>query len=155
MSKTIKDYLPYYLGQDVNYPIDGSPFKLIGITERGSLLIKGDFSGGTHNVNQVGSTSVENIKIRLRPLGDITREEAIVIASFAYTDLVSPNDKERIGKNWVKYNFLNQGLSGCEAELTQEIEMSMIFDITHYLLKQGFDMFGLIEAGLAVDKTKQ
>lgn len=29
------------------------------------------------------------------------------------------------------------------------------FDLTHYLLKQGFDLFGLIEANLAVDKTKE
>ena len=27
-------------------------------------------------------------------------------------------------------------------------------DSVHYLLKQGFDLFGLIEAGMAVDKTK-
>ena len=56
MSKTIKDYLPYYLGQDVNYPIDGSPFKLIGITE--SKI--SDFTSNLKNMN----TELNKIKTK-------------------------------------------------------------------------------------------
>lgn len=62
----------------------------------------------------------------LRPLSDMTEEENNM--GFEIMAKYDPEYKEENIK--------------CNAEMTL------------YLLKQGFDIFGLIEAGLAIDKTK-
>ena len=41
----------YKIGDEVYYPVDRAPFKVIGI-KIDTVEIEGDFSGGTHNVTQ-------------------------------------------------------------------------------------------------------
>ena len=69
-----------------------------------------------------------NWRLGLRPLSDMTDEEKVEMKSLMgrQTDSVHP-----------VYILVHSPYS------------------FQYLLKQGFDLFGLIEAGLAVDKTKE
>ena len=131
MSKKIEDYLPYYIGQEVCHPSDKAPFKLVGITEHGMPRITGDFSGGTHNVSQTGTVYISDIKLRLRPLSDMTREEREIFGwqeDWIFEDKSDPNQPMKT--TFLVWEFID-------------------------LLKMGFDLFGLIEANLAVDKTKE
>ncbi|MGN6417776.1 MAG: hypothetical protein ACTHMC_09810 [Pseudobacter sp.] len=50
----------YKLGDLVSHPTDLAPFKVVGIREN-ELEIEGDFSGGTHNVCQIGWVPIEDI----------------------------------------------------------------------------------------------
>lgn len=66
------------------------------------------------------------VKPILRPLSDMTEEEKFEIQQIS---------------GWVDYNhYINQGF--CKPEVFK------------YLLSKSFDLFGLIESGLAIDKTK-
>lgn len=83
-------------------------------------------------------TTPDNIKPFLRPLSSMTEEEA------AYID-----DEFSFGH--VMSNLSNSLKEGS----LYQMRVSETFEITRYLLSKGFDLFGLIEAGLAIDSTKQ
>lgn len=51
----------YTLGQEVYYPCDTAPFKVVGLREN-SIEIEGDFSGGTHNVRQKSWVDIAKVK---------------------------------------------------------------------------------------------
>lgn len=71
----------------------------------------------------VEDASVENIQLELRPLSSITEEEAI-----------------EVNVSW-----------SSTAKVTWEKPM-WSFKEVHYLLSRGFDLFGLIDAELAIPK---
>lgn len=73
----------------------------------------------------------EYVKLLVRPLSSMTEEEKAHIGFDAYKVLRSSGKLPAFqeGKIWAA---------------TQ----------THYLIKQGFDLFGLIESGQAIDSTK-
>jgi hypothetical protein len=154
MQKKISDYIHLYIGGEVAHPSDKCPFKLIGINHDGEPIIQGDFSGGTHNVNQISFVPIEDIKLILRPLSDMTREEA----EFINNGSIMPDDELK------EYGYYNEYAEGCPAYQYIRYEdygsVQRLADqmgnpsAWHFLLKQGFDLFGLIEAGLAIDKTK-
>jgi len=130
METKTQDYLHLYLGCDVmveslalsndntpgNSQIKG-PFKLVavGIMEQ-TVHVKLD--GYTVTASDI-------IKPILRPLSDITEEEATECG-------------------WM-------GLFTLEHFAEKKLYKPTSF---HYLLKRGFDLLELIEAGLAIDKTK-
>ena len=148
----ISDYLGYYIGQEVSHPSDRSPFKLVGINEFGLPIITGDFSGGTHNVEQTGRVCLDEIKLRLRPPSDMTREEAIEVMNLQFRSWAKPI-YEGHSSLCIDVKFPSDKFN--KFTYTQ-IEYDRLSPATfHYLLKQGFDLFNLIPAGLAVDKTKE
>lgn len=67
----------------------------------------------------------------LRPLSDMTQEETATAANLSGLVALGITDVKQ-GKNLI---------------LKEAVHIA-------YLLKQGFDLFGLIEAGQAIDKTK-
>jgi hypothetical protein len=87
--------LGMYIGAKVAHSSDRVPFTLIGISEKGNPIIEGDFSGGTHNVCQKSEVEINLIKLLLRPLSDMTGEEAIEVAKTALD--IRFNDKYRFG----------------------------------------------------------
>ena len=155
MNKKIEDYLCYYIGQEVSHPSDKAPFKLVGITEHGMPRITGDFSGGTHNVSQTGTVYISDIKLRLRPLSDMAREEAEFVNCGS---IISDEELKEYGyynefsDGCPAYQYLRYEDYGSTQTLADAIGNPVSWD---YLLKQGFDLFDLIPAGLAVDKTKE
>ena len=81
--------------------------------------------------------SVEKIELHIRPLSNMTEEEGFELSE-ALGVFTPANFMEAINKG-SKY----------------VIDYRNSFEITRYLLSRHFDLFGLIEAGLAIDKTKQ
>ena len=51
----------YNLDDEVYYPIDRAPFKIVGI-RKDQVEIEGDFSGGTHNVRQRDWVSPDDVE---------------------------------------------------------------------------------------------
>ena len=51
----------FKLGNKVYYKADAAPFEVVGIRET-TVEIQGDWSGGTHNVNQKGWVNHTEIK---------------------------------------------------------------------------------------------
>lgn len=84
----------------------------------------------TRRIDMINPKAHEVWKPTLRPLSDMTEEER----------------KEVEFKREILYDIHERNSKDPDT-------LIMCGDITKYLLKQGFDLFGLIEAGLAIDKT--
>lgn len=92
------------------------------------LKIDGD------TINNFSKGRIVNIKLLLRPLSSMTEEEA-----------------EQIGIwNWWKAN------GDTDIDMSKIYWISQTFLPSHFvsLLSKGFDLFGLIEEGLAIDSSK-
>lgn len=164
MDKDIKDYLHLYKGCECEY------LEPSHMNDR----VRGIFLGymDKHHAsieNQNFGVQVDEIMLILRPLSDMTEMEIIKVLSdickdiFTYSPLIS------------NCTFMTEGDNAtgviCTSEhnerygLTVDVEIGVEFSIdssqmkvnqfkyTVWLLKHGFDLFGLIEAGLAIDKT--
>lgn len=79
------------------------------------------------------------IKLILRPLSDMTEDEENEIEG-------------EFGSYGLGENHLCNALK--EHDLRYVKKLDEAFELTRYLLSKYFDLFGLIEAGLAIDKTK-
>lgn len=144
----LKDYLHYYLYGNI-YEVGVTTCQLIGIgdcyytikTKQGTLLTLSDRA---------------NIKLVLRRLEDMTEEEGIEV-----TRLVVHSD-EFINVNTYRNKFgdiiTTWGLlapmeraNDAEYKYNATAERSWSAAQFHYLLSKGFDLFGLIDAGFAID----
>lgn len=84
----------------------------------------------------------------LRPLSDMTEEEAREIYRMDF-------GSEFEVKDWMEENPALEWIRGDNEVYREEIDIFIGSpEIWAYLLSRGFDLFGLIEAGLAKDKTK-
>lgn len=134
MSKEIKDYLHLYLGcwvlikppQDEDRRVG----QFIGFSDEHKLSARIKFRSNTPE----GRVNLLFFKPILRPLSDMTEEE---------------HQEWMNLRGWVHENF--NGKEGVENGI--HCGFGDGFSAA-YLLKQGFDLFGLIESGLAIDKTK-
>lgn len=128
----LKDYLHYYLNCRVKVAneryIDGGYIgTILGVTET-QLLVDTGSSDGWEDIKYCAPI--------LRPLSDITDEEKIEMFDAECSDV------SRITTIKKKIKFVDEWL------LSQRFGSASF----HYLLKQGFDLFSLIENGLAIDK---
>jgi len=117
--KNIKDYLHLYWGASCFANIPGLKTKEIFIID--AILI-----------SRKGLEYFTNIQPILRPLSDITKDEA----------------EERAWGS--AHGFSNY----CKYSSPQGEPPRFYADDFQWLLSKHFDLFGLIEAGLAIDKTK-
>jgi hypothetical protein len=124
----LKDYLPLYLGCEVEYTISGMKHNLIGVEGEATAYIFGG-TGGRHVVH------TSHIKPILRLLSDMTEEEFMEFKKLADKDF----DKMVLIDSASK--------DGCFTRLCHTMFAQS------FLLSKHFDLFGLIEAGLAIDKT--
>ena len=83
----------------------------------------------------------------LRPLSDISHKEVANLLSVYDTAIENANYRSPIFQ--IQYRDKNNEQQYKHAYLTQ-----LSPDQFLYLIKQGFDLFGLIEAGLAISKPK-
>jgi hypothetical protein len=151
----IKDYLPFYLGCDVLRPDGRTILKMIGIS--GTII---EFENPLGQEEMYGDA--KKAKPILRPLSDMTDDEIIEIAANIF--LVTPHliefSLEEIKTFIVKNEMFVVGAAEDEYEensvsvLGYEFSPTSFFLLTQFLLSKHFDLFGLIEAGLAIDKTK-
>lgn len=182
--KDIKDYLHLYIGCEVQYPdIDGSTViaKLTGMTngdgiettyletQRGEDMV-GDYLAWKENGNH--HSNAFNLKLLLRPLSDMTEEEAIEIGELVigkYDSVKFRVDKNLSTSGEFRYWKVHKEHRGYGKSLTidenGEVDVYDRHDdgshtiyikqhfVTKYLLSKGFDLFNLINDGLALDKT--
>jgi len=127
--KHIKDYLHYYIGCDVLLRLEGyeNPMPITGIGETFFVL---KFQNGD---SKIRIQHINCIRLILRPLSSMTDEELNVCGNMIYD---FSDDPELSKHKW------------------RDFEIGLAPEQFHYLLQQGFDLFGLIESGLAIDKTK-
>ena len=160
--KELKDYLHLYLGCEVM--TNEGKGKLISVGFNNKVLdIKISVDGD--------SECIEWFKLVIHPLSDMTEMEIIKLMTIIYksifgqcgliseTNLITDeNDNDKVGFT-CKDDSNNR--IGVTVEVDRGIEFSFNedklkvnqFECTQWLLKNSFDLFGLIEAGLAIDKT--
>lgn len=131
MTKNIKDYLHLYIGCNIAIAEErfNSPgLRLIGISDLGCQV-------RDESIKLSFYVNLEDCKLVLRPLSDMTEEEARELC---------PNGE---------YPFLKY-LSEKDEWYTNRIHFYTAYsECYRFLLSRGFDLFGLIDAGLAIDVT--
>lgn len=129
MSIRIEYYIHYYIGQDCMVGEYKGKILSVGSYEMGEkCIVSGtnqDEDSGFFGEYEENDADHSDIKPILRPMSDMTKEEKDYGNGVTLGHTTNP-ERQRM------------------AEASR----------THWLLKQGFDLFGLIEAGLAVDKNK-
>ncbi|MDB5200559.1 MAG: hypothetical protein JWO92_2522 [Chitinophagaceae bacterium] len=140
MSVEIKDYLHLYLGCDV----------LLCKNLEGNNVIE-QLNGRMLWEDMEMFEGEYSYKPILRKLSDMTEEEDNQFTSLAakcdYEVLFGYNNKKKlIGITWEEL-----GATGLFFNTAAGVDFLEIF---RWLLSKNFDLFGLIESGLAIDKTK-
>lgn len=124
----LKDYIHYYYGCDfiangVRYTID-----------RIDRLIKGTRQN-PYGREVWNDFEPHKIKLVLRRLEDMTEGEAkFILDNYSFCSVDMPMNERKFAIEIAK-RLVNQ------------------MPVAHYLLQQHFDLFGLIAAGVAVEKT--
>lgn len=141
--KKIEDYLHLYLGCDGFLTNDDGEGGIKGVPCKLTYsILSGNYYGPQH------------FTPALRPLSSMTEEEAIELilaaegakAEFVEWHSGSEAKKERFGFMWKSDHYRKGQLHNTWYEQFEP-------EGTRYLLSKGFDLFGLIEAGLAIDAT--
>lgn len=137
--KEIKDYLHLYLGCEIEFGYKEKKY-------RGWLRGKSDKTGWECERRSPSIfapllyVKAELIKPILRPLSDMTEEEYNEKESFVHK--FSGKDIGADGKGVYSNPYMVRSFF-CKLEAEK----------VNYLLSKQFDLFGLIEAGIAIDKT--
>jgi len=130
--KEIKDYLHLYLGCEVAVPSianieDWEDYFLLSVSIHNCIII--------HAEHGISTFKHEQVKPILRPLSSMTEDEKKEIGFAAFEVLR-------------KDEFDNKRLP------PRNISCMWAARQTVFLLSKHFDLFGLIESGLAIDATK-
>lgn len=153
--KKIEDYLHYYLGGQLLVHSFGEDIicEIINISISGGSFVSGKTKDGKA-FNSYGSHA--GAKLLLRPLPDMTEDEGREYG--LYYGVKSHDASVKLPVKITDDNGRVKIIIGDE-----EFHCACLFPMgphgqkpesLRYLIKQGFDMFELIPAGLAIDKTK-
>lgn len=171
----IKDYIHYYIGQ--KFIAEYKLYTMHRVDYHHSEVVRGIriSDAGFERWNEFAPNE---IKLILRRLEDMTEEEAIAVHREATKTPFLPADKDEYDVTYIKDKgdlcsiqvvdlripkiYTNINIEGDVLTYVHEqneepkiVErVSNQHHITHYLLKQGFDLWGLIDAGLAVDAKR-
>jgi hypothetical protein len=169
-----QDYIHYYIGCEVFHLNNERKFRLITYEQEG-----GDLVGEWPSRRRTRFTPWELIKPILRKLEDMTEQEMIgLLQSMVPSDMEDkPKDDDydiemfynddglmvdgdiAVGANFTCICFDGQiGIKKCGSIILFEEDKDVTRDqlvntpmAFNYLLKQSFDLFNLIENGLAID----
>lgn len=130
MTKDIKDYLHLYLGCDT-LDKDNNRSYLVAAYDDGVSFVRYANEAVCISFNR------DTHKLILRPLSDMRDEEAIFVKRVLRDNHGIDTIKTVLQNGW--------HLGHISANASQ------MFEITRYLLSKGFDLFGLIDAGLGID----
>jgi hypothetical protein len=136
MKLDLNDYLPFYIGQKYRYsyveePDHFSPWHILNYKR----------------IDKLDDLSLAKVQLLLRPVSDMNFREALEIYNEIYPSVeMEENRKITIVKNYCS-----------KSGLYHEGHLSILDDVQYFIpcLKRGFDLFNLIENGLALDATKQ
>ena len=141
--KHLSGYLPYGLKvYRENKSIESDTFFIVGASKTCVFLQN----------NGLAVVDMERIKPILRPLSDLTKEIEVNGEKFVPNDLLNARFRQS-SKDLVPYKSLRYNL---ELDIQTEVYSQTIdlFDghlIVTQLLEWHFDIYGLIEQGLAID----
>jgi hypothetical protein len=141
-----QDYIHYYLGSRIYIDSDALDCPTIEGIDGPNVIIS-EYRYKTPNCEGIFTRpriwrNVDSIKPILRRIEDITEEE------FVQTILVF-DPEEDIEYALMSYPAFKQ--KGMDGIFVQEGQFKMTMQVIHHLIKIGVDMFGLIDAGLAID----
>lgn len=159
MKKELSDYINLYFGCDVvgTYnDASGSRGILTGVTNGGTECEIQFYEEDGFNVSESPEfNDTKEVKLILRPLIDMTPQEAGDYAEFYNNGKKIPDQAEveikphESGSVHVSIQLDGNGISlfpgGPHGDRSEAFR---------YLLSRGFDLFGLIPEGMAIDKTK-
>lgn len=134
----IKDVIHFYIGQDLFYTIEGH--------EPNRMKLTGDQLACFYTL---ADDPEVNYKLILRKLSDMTEDEMK-----EFKKLIPHIDFVRFerGDKWVYIEHeMDDKHTTRPVCTTTALIGGMPMSVMPYLLKQGFDLFGLIDAGLAID----
>ncbi len=141
MSKKIEDYLPFYLGCEIEVKFDDGSSGIVKLTP--------------HYLNYYGTNEFvpTSMRLFLRPLSDMTEEDVkewgdVTIEHTSYGPKL--DSKEEFGEYTEIYPDGSIFSKSKDDGDSRPINGGFLFML---LLKKGFDLFGLIESGLAIDKS--
>lgn len=138
-SKNIKDYLHLYLGCPCLFSINyGTQYENLSVHRLDGIVRSRVYVSSIENGG--GSCEIDKIKLILRPLSDMTEEEANCFYSFGGSRSIV-NPKYAINQIFGA-NLFYEGYNRIQ-----------IAHLTQHLLSNGFDLFGLIDSGLAIKKS--
>lgn len=145
MSIELKDVIHLYLGCEVK-TISEFPARLVWAGILGSEAQKyGTLVGGMSTTRH---WEPEN-KLVLRPLSDMTEEEANAIWKILdWNEAIHP--PHRIGDILSEFDTIER-----DDGTSENSHWGHLVKIMPYLLKQGFDLFGLIESGQAIQSSSE
>jgi hypothetical protein len=168
-----KDVAHLYFGCEVAGTYNdafGSIGYLTGLTNGGvDCEIQFFLEDGINVEEEPHFNSIEEVKPILRPLSDLTKSEWLEVVRLChFTDDKIKEIKQftrglsfnshcygvRFDSGNLWYEITHQ--NGCRFNYSNEkgsLPISKPFELTAYLLKQGFDLFDLIKSGQAIDKT--
>lgn len=141
----LKDVIQFYLPIQVELDNAGSKVYnrvavAVGNTDDKYSYVTLRMGTGAKSFTHSVLLSENSVKPILRPLSDITDAERLLY----YDEFLKDDTDIKFGYSHDhKCNYANLHLKYSKFEPKT----------TLWLLKQGFDLFGLIEAGLAIDKT--
>lgn len=146
----LKDVLHFYIGCELYSEGTKSPIgTLYGLTNHGkNIHIK--VSGVDYYPQNVGYKPI------LRPLSDMTEEEAIELVKLSEWSQYGTHPlirEYRTFRNSFGQIVVSWGESHREKNVPVDKTVFRPQEFL-YLLKQGFDLFSLIESGQAINKTK-
>lgn len=132
MEMEIKHYLHFYIGCEIIYC--DKPLKIYTLT-----------------ISELNTASYTwNVKPILRPLSDMTHDEIIwmfVLRATANGETVDKKCRRTsLEKTFMQIEFKDL------SSFYQDIK-TLYPNQFNFLISKGFDLFGLIESGLAIDKT--
>lgn len=139
MTKEIKDYLHLYLGCECRIGDSPDPHHVLMVNETGLSICTG--------INVKGIPiwyKTAHAKLVLRPLSDMTDEEWKAIMLEFSIDIVDAYN------SYIRYGDKPKHILILENRLTTN---TLKFNDGMILLRKYFDLFGLIESGIAIDKT--
>jgi hypothetical protein len=158
--KKIEDYLKYYIGRKA-VDEDGNHYTVDLVTALGSVSMT--LVSNTCKGKSIGS--FDRYQLLLRPLSSMTEEEMRAVWQIVFDKPFHASgrilwiDKEdrRSAKRWV----LMSGVDRLGIEMTGTVWADIDLGtykfnpnhVSHYLLSCGFDLFNLIEIGLAIPET--
>ena len=153
MNKKIEDYLPYYIGQKIL--VVKPSFAMM----HNDCIHSGEIETLTPNLlSKILYATKVQVKPILRPLSDMTDEDANVVWEALGLNPDYEESMKRDGNNsatkskYLQDYFFRKQVFGGHSE---RFDFRENIVLVYTLLKMGFDLFGLIEANLAVDKTKE
>lgn len=139
----VKDVLHLYLGCEcaVDYRDREGEGMMID-------RISGVYEDGSAAISNGYIEPISKLKPILRPLSDMTEDEAVELANIHKYDI--PDD------DGVREELINVYSDEGELHLGKPyLPIGMYKEGMLWLLKQHFDLFSLIESGQAIDKTNQ